>query len=148
MRTYYVFNINNYFSYIYKKKPYKMYKMLEEIYHTNSHDIVLSYKLFEQIALPFNKNKLNAYIKIKYIENINYYRKDNIHIVMNNNEYSKLVISNSNIKIKTNINIPIFLKDIHDYCENIFVCDFKNKDYFWLEKINKNDCKNNEILVQ
>ena len=101
MRTYYVFNINNYFSYIYKKKPYKIYKMLESIMKENAHDMVLSYKLFEQIALSFNKNKLNAYFKFNYESNPNYYYKDNIHIIANNNEYTKLVITNSNIKIKT-----------------------------------------------
>lgn len=139
MRTYYVFNINNYFSYIYKKKPYKIYKMLESIMKENAHDMVLSYKLFEQIALSFNKNKLNAYFKFNYETNPNYYYKDNIHVIMNNNEYTKLVITNSNIKIKTNINFPIFLKSIYEYKENIFICDFVKKDYFWLESIEKNE---------
>lgn len=139
MRTYYVFNINNYFSYIYKNKPYKIYKMLESIMKENAHDMVLSYKLFEQIALSFNKNKLNAYFKFNYETNPNYYYKDNIHVIMNNNEYTKLVITNSNIKIKTNINFPIFLKSIYEYKENIFICDFVNKDYFWLESIEKNE---------
>ena len=137
MRTYYVFNINNYFSYIYKKKPYKIYKMLESIMKENAHDMVLSYKLFEQIALSFNKNKLNAYFKFNYESNPNYYYKDNIHIIANNNEYTKLVITNSNIKIKTNINFSIFLKSIYEYQENIFICDFVNKDYFWWDSIEK-----------
>lgn len=148
LRTYYIFNINNYFSYIYKKKPYKLYKMIEEIYHTNNHDIVLSYKLFDIIALPFNKNKLNAYIKFNNSENISYYNKNNIHIIMNNNEYSKLVINNANLKIKTNINIPSFLNNIYQYKENLFVCDFNNKDYFWLEKVEENDCINKEYEVK
>ena len=29
MRTYYLFKINKYFAYIYKKWPYKMYKIIE-----------------------------------------------------------------------------------------------------------------------
>jgi len=113
--------------------------MLESIMKENAHDMVLSYKLFEQIALSFNKNKLNAYFKFNYETNPNYYYKDNIHVIMNNNEYTKLVITNSNIKIKTNINFPIFLKSIYEYKENIFICDFVNKDYFWLESIEKNE---------
>lgn len=147
LRTYYIFNINNYFSYIYKKKPYKLYKMIEEIYHTNN-DIILSYKLFNMVAIPFNKNKLNTFIKFNNTENNHYYNKCNIHIIMNNNEYSKLIINNSNLKIKTNINIPSFLKDIYKYKENVFVCDFNNKDYFWLEKTSENDCINEEYLVK
>lgn len=133
MRTYYVFNINNYFSYIYKQKPYKVYKMLENIEKTSSHDMVLSYKLFEQIAFPFNKSKLNAYLKFNYENDTNYHYKSNIHVLMNNNEYTKLVITNASIKIKTNVNFPSFLKGIYKYTDNLFVCDFVNKDYFWLE---------------
>ena len=57
MRTYYIFNINNYFTYMYKNKPYRIYKILEEMYNVKKSDIVLSYKLFEQIAYSFNKNK-------------------------------------------------------------------------------------------
>ena len=49
-------------------------------------------------------------------------------------EYAKLSIKNANIKIKTNINFPIFLKTIYNYTDNIFICDFVNKDYFWLDK--------------
>ena len=44
---------------MYKNKPYRIYKILEEMYNVKKSDIVLSYKLFEQIAYSFNKNKLN-----------------------------------------------------------------------------------------
>ena len=66
MRTYYIFNINKSLSYIYQKNPYKIYKMLEEIYHTCDKDLVLTYKFFEQVAYPFDKNKINSYLKNKY----------------------------------------------------------------------------------
>ena len=32
--------------------------------------------------------------------------------------------------------INSFIKDIIDSKENVFVIDFKNKDYFWLNQIN------------
>ena len=38
MRTYYIFNVNRYFSYMYKNKPFKMYKIFEEIYYSKSYD--------------------------------------------------------------------------------------------------------------
>ena len=42
------------------------------------------------------------------------------------------------LKIKTNINYPKFFDNINTYSDNIFVCDFINNDYFWLNKIAKN----------
>ena len=33
--------------------------------------------------------------------------------------------------------------DINNYSDNIFICDFDNKDYFWLNKVVKNE----KILV-
>ena len=109
MRTYYIFNINNYFTYMYKNKPYRIYKILEEMYNVKKSDIVLSYKLFEQIAYSFNKNKLNEYVKYLFKNNTSYYNRLNSHIICNNQEYTKLTINNSNIKIKSNINYPSFL---------------------------------------
>ena len=31
------------------------------------------------------------------------------------------------------------------YLDNIFVCDFKNKDYFWLDALNKD--RQNELSL-
>ena len=61
MRTYYIFKINKYFSYVYKNKSYKLYKMIEEIYHVNKYDMVLTYKMYEQVALTFSKSEINSY---------------------------------------------------------------------------------------
>ena len=36
--------------------------------------------------------------------------------------------------------IPNTLENAHsEYKENIFICDFVNKDYFWLESIEKSE---------
>ena len=148
MRTYYIFKINKYFSYVYRNKPYKIYKTIEEIYHTKDYDMVLTYKIYEQVALTFNKNELNEYLKNIYNDNCFYNKNSNIHTYNDIYEHTKLVITNSNLKIKTNINNPIFLKDLSNYYENIFICDFVNKDYFWLGELLKKDRQNNEYLVK
>ena len=148
MRTYYIFNINNYFTYMYKNKPYRIYKILEEMYNVKKSDIVLSYKLFEQIAYSFNKNKLNEYVNYLFKYNTSYYNRLYSHIICNNQEYTKLTINNSNIKIKSNINYPSFLDILINYSDNIFVCDFINKDYFWLCKLVEKDCKKSEYEVK
>lgn len=148
MRTFFVFNINNYFTYVYRDRPFRIYKILEEMYNAKNNDIVLSYKLFEQIAHSFNKNKLNEYVRYFYRDNVSYYNKVNSHIICNNNEYTKLTINNSNLKIKSNINYPIFLDMLVKYSDNIFVCDFMNKDYFWLSKLVQKDCQKDKYAVK
>ena len=62
MRTYYIFKINKYFAYIYKKWPYKMYKIIEELYYTKEYDMLISYKYYKKFAVEFNKLALNEYI--------------------------------------------------------------------------------------
>ena len=71
-----------------------------------------------------------------------------MHMITTSIECSKLVISNSNLKIKTNAAYCKFFNIINEYSDNIFVCDFVNKDYFWLDKIFKSDCQTDKYLVK
>lgn len=145
MRTYYIFKINKYFAYIYKRFPYKMYKIIEELYYTQDYDILSSYKLYQRFAVPFNKISLNEYIYNLNKKNINYKRDNNVHII-NNEKYNRLQINSTCMILKTNDIYSIFLNDINNQQDNIFICDFKNKDYFWLDSLNK-DRQNNLSLV-
>ena len=145
MRTYYIFKINKYFAYIYKRWPYKMYKIIEELYYTKDYDMLISYKYYKKFAIEFNKLAINEYIYKTNKKNNNYYRDNNIHI-LNNDKYNKLTVNNTCIMLKTNDIYSVFLNDLSSYLDNIFICDFKNKDYFWLESLNK-DRQNNLSLV-
>lgn len=145
MRTYYIFKINKYFAYIYKRFPYKMYKIIEELYYTQDYDILSSYKFYQRFAVPFNKISLNEYIYNLNKKNINYKRDNNVHII-NNEKYNRLQINSTCMILKTNDIYSIFLNDINNQQDNIFICDFKNKDYFWLDSLNK-DRQNNLSLV-
>ena len=133
MRTYHIFKINKYFSYMYFNKPYKLYSFLEELYHTKEYDMVLTYKLYEQIAINFNKLTLNYMVSCRMKNSKNYYHQRNVHVLTNNYEYSKLNVTNSNLKIRTNVSYPSFFDIIDD--NNLFVCDFQNRDYFWLNEV-------------
>lgn len=145
MRTYYIFKINKYFAYIYKRWPYKMYKIIEELYYTKEYDMLMSYKYYQKFALEFNKLAVN-----EYIYNINkksrFYQRDNNTHVINNEKYNKLIVNSTCIILKTDDVYSVFLNDLSLYLDNIFICDFKNKDYFWLESLNK-DRQNNLSLV-
>ena len=145
MRNYYIFRINKYFAYFYKRWPHKMYKIIEELYHTKDYDMLFSYKYYQRFALPFNKLAINEYIYTINKTNINYHRDNNTHI-LGNDKYNKLTVNSTCLMLKTNDIYSVFLNDINEYLDNIFVCDFKNRDYFWLESLNK-DRQNNLSLV-
>jgi len=122
-----------------------MYKIIEELYYTKEYDMLISYKYYQKFAIEFNKLAINEYIYNLNRKNINYQRDNNIHIIQNE-KYNKLTVNSSCLILKTNDIYSIFLNDLGVYLDNIFICDFKNKDYFWLDSLNK-DRQNNLSLV-
>ena len=145
MRTYYIFYVNKYYNYLYKDKPFKMYKIFEEIYYSKDYDSIKTYHVLEEIANPFNKIMLNEYIYFEYKLKYGYKRKDNLHY-LNTTEKSILRINNYNIKIETEGNYSEFFNEISNYNNNLFVCDFENMDYFWLSKLKT--LKKEKLIVQ
>ena len=147
MRTYYIFNVNRYFNYMYKKYPYKMYKVFEEIYNTRNYDDVRTYHILEEVADPFNKIMLNEYIYYEYKFKYGYKRKENIH-TLNSKEKTILRINNYNIKIETESNYSVFFKYLNNYNNRLFVCDFDNKDYFWLNILEESSLQKEKSIVK
>lgn len=135
MRTFYIFKINNMFQTFYNDKSNILYKMFNEIYNSKSEDLINNFRLFEQITLPFNKKIFNNYILLRHGNDLYYSRKDSIHTISSKYEISRLSVNQTHLKIKTNKNINSFMKDIMNTKERVFVIDFKNKDYFWLNEI-------------
>lgn len=134
MRVYYLFKINDSFSKLYYNKTYYLYKMLEQISESSQNDFIISYRLFSQMAIAFNKTKINSDLYRNYAYDHNYFKSLNKHILDNGVEKTKLTVYNTYIKIRTNKNITEFFNVLKNE-ENIFVCDFVNKDYFWLNKV-------------
>ena len=134
MRVYYLFKINDSFSKLYHNKTYYLYKILEQISESSKNDFIISYRLFEQLAVAFNKAEVNGNI-YKHCSSSEYYRKTlNKHVLDDGIEKTKLTVYNTYVKIRTNKNITEFFK-ILEKEKNVFVCDFNNKDYFWLSKV-------------
>ncbi len=148
MRTFYIFKINSSFAHVYQERPYKLYKMLEEMYYTRNYNIQKTLELYEQLSGSFHKHAFNEYISSSLYGDYNYERNNNVHLYHNGYEFSKLIIGNANIKLESNLNYPIFFKTINDYIDSVFVCDFKEKDYFWLDKIIINDGQKDNNLVK
>lgn len=138
MRTYYAFIIKDSLMHFYSKKPYSLYKILEQIYRLKNNDIVLGYRLLEQVTKPFGARKTDKFIYKKHYDELEYSRLDDGHMIKNlySEEITFLKVFNSHVRIKTNNNFSSFFNSIQEYNENIFVCDFENQDFFWINKIN------------
>ena len=119
---------------MYKNNPLKMYKIFEEIYYSRNYDNLKTFHIMEEVSLTFNKIMLNEYIYDEYKNKYGYKKVGNKHY-LNTTEKTILRINNYNIKIETDTNYPIFFDDIKNYNNNLFVCDFDNLDYFWLDKL-------------
>ena len=136
MRTFYIFKIKNEYAELTKNNPYHLFKMLSYIYRLDTHDISRGIELFNKMTDNFNSKKIDVDLFRTYRENYFYTKFKNVH-QMNNiykKEESKLVIRKKFLLLQSTVIRPIFLNDLSKY-ENLFFCDFSNKDYFWLDKL-------------
>lgn len=136
MRTFYIFSINKSFYNLMKNNPYHLFKTMEDIHSFNNSDISVAYDLFTQIACPFDKSLINNKL-FKELNDLDFYSKfRNVHRIQNKYipEDTMLVVNKAFLILESNILKPAFLNALKDY-KNLFVCDFKNKDYFWLNEL-------------
>ena len=131
MRVFYAFKINSFFYDMYNNNPYKLYKMLQEIHYMNDYDINDVKEKLKQIVNRINKQEINKNIIDKLYTYNDYFNKENTHIICDNHEYTKLIVEDYLIKIKSNQKYPLILETLTD--ENIFVCDFINREYFFVD---------------
>ncbi len=136
MRTFYIFKINDEFYSLTKDCPYNLYKSLEQIYRLNKVNLSDAYNLFSSICLPFDKGKINKNIFDEYKDNESYVKFNNVHMINDyfTNEKSKLIIKSTHLKLTTSKIKPIYFDNLKSV-KGIFVCDFKNVDYFYLEQV-------------
>ena len=136
MRKYYLFKINNIFYNLTKNNLYNLYKAIETIYPIKEQDLPYFYNYFNVIRDTFNKEYLNNNIYEYYKNRHSYTKVNNTHMIYDyyTKEESKLIINTNYLLIKSTKQIPTFLKAITRK-EKIFVIDFDNIDYFWLEEL-------------
>ena len=132
MRTFYIFNINKDIANLYKNNEFVLYDILYEIYKLDRNDIVLGFKFFKQFVNRINKNDLNVFIYNNLKNNMTYMKNIDKHIINDrfSNESSELDIHNSHAILKSNLEVSKFE-------DSFFVCDFLNKDYFWMNNLIK-----------
>ena len=136
MRHFYIFNISNEFIILTKTHPYTLFKTFEELYYMPKKDINYGANIYDNITTPIEKINLNKEIFNDYKLDDHYTKFMNTHLYNNyfSDENTKLTINNSFIKLDTTSINPVFFKFLNKY-NHLFVCDFENKDYFWLESI-------------
>jgi len=120
MRKYYLFNLKNK-----DLKPSKIYNILEELFYLNKNKYKYGLNIFNNICSPFKKNEILVFLSSKYKINGNLIKIDDL-------EKTTIEIKNCLIIIECNQNTSEIFKYLNSLEKNIFVCDFKNKDYFYL----------------
>lgn len=136
MRTYFVFKIKKHYASLAKNRPYQIYKTIEDLYYLTSKELLNSNNIFLQIHDKFNTENLNNLVYNTFKDTYSYTKYQNTHRIIDyfKDEKTKMIINQSYIMIKTTKEIPTFFK-ILSKRKNIFICDFINKDYFWLSNI-------------
>lgn len=137
MRLYYIFNVKSEITNLYKDKPASLYRILENIYYMHEEDINYGFSIFKQLT---NKNKvmeLNNLLYIKLHKDLIYSKIDNEHIIndLYHDEVSILKIKSSHLLLESNKSVSSFFKILLDINNNYFVCDFKDKDFFFIDEI-------------
>lgn len=136
MRTFHIFKIKNEYAVLMKNNSYQLFRLLDFIYNLDKKDVVKGAELFYKVVDNFNSKEFDNQIFKKYQENYFYTKFKNIHQVNNiyQKEQSKLIVKKHFLLLESTIVKPTFLDDLKEF-NNLFLCDFENKDYFWLEKI-------------
>ena len=135
MREFFIFNMKDEFKSLYQDKPSILYHIFEQIYLLKEEDVNYGYSVFKQLTKKVEKEKIDKHLFLEYHQSIPYSKRENIHFYNNpvHDEISSLEVKRCFLRLKTNYYDSFFLHELNTIGNNYFVCDFKNKDYFFLE---------------
>ncbi len=136
MRTFYIFKIKEEYATLTKNNPYQLFRMLDFIYTLDKSDANKGADLFYKVVERFNEKNLDIHLFKKYRENYFYTKYKNVHQINNlyKKEESKLIVKKHFLLLKSTLIKPTFIEDLKEE-NHLFLCDFENKDYFWLDKL-------------
>lgn len=120
MKEYHLFIIKDEYVNMYKNRPLFLYDIIAYLYKLKT-ELNYGISLYEQICKRINIKSMQYYLESKFN-------------ACGNNVYGiaddLIILKPTRIIVKTdNYNI---IKLFNLYSKNIFVCDFINNDYFWL----------------
>ena len=135
MRTFYIFKINRELAILTKEIPYNLFKTIDNLFYLDSFNMGISNKMYHNIFLKFEPDYVNKRINSLFKNNRFYSYDGSVHTL--NNKYrpenSTLKVYKTHIILKTDAVNPSLLVNFLS-SDNLFVCDFKNRDYFWLNQ--------------
>jgi len=134
MKVYYIFKLKHEFIDLYKDTPSVLYNILRNIYYLDKEEIDYGYNLFRQLTLPIEKNKIDKELFIKFHQDRPYSKRKDIHYINNlyKNEVSRLVVSNSYLKLELEQNFSTFFDILSKNYNDLFACSFNKCDFFFL----------------
>ncbi len=131
-----MFKVSDEYSNLTKNIPYNLYNTYLSIKLSNKNNLEHLYNQYKNITSSLEVIHINRllYGKMKDMDGYSLYR--NIHMYNNyySDEVSKLTIYNSFFVLKSNKPNSTFFTILYSI-PNLFVIDFENKDYFWLNNI-------------
>lgn len=137
MRRFYIFSVRDELMSLYKENPGNLYKILNSIYAMEESELTYAYNLFKQICCSVDTLAINNKLYLKMHNDLVYTKIDNEHIINNlyKDEVSVLKIKKSHLVLDCNNSYSTFFNFLNNYDSNLFVCDFKSSDYFFLSDI-------------
>ena len=111
-------------------------------YHYLRHQKANNISLFNQLCVPINISFLNSYFDNKIFIRNN--KNKHIYLSRKTDEKTLIEIRHPCIIMLTNRNFSKLFKVFNYYSKKIFVCDFQNQDYFWLDNQYINNHQQNE----
>ena len=139
MRMYYIFNVKSDVASLYRNNPSSLYKILESIYFMHREEVDYGFNLFKQITNKVKVLELNNLIYIKMHKDMIYSKISDEHIIndLYKDEVSILKVKSSHLLLESNKSYPSFFKLLHIINPDYFVCDFKEKDFFFIDNVVK-----------
>ena len=137
MRTFYIFKIKKHFAILTRNNPYSLFKTIKEIYKLKESELKKTRNIFKYIQDTIDTDNINIQIYKQYKNKYTYTKFKDIHTINNyyTKEKSRLTINKTYMLLRTNEQIPSFLKTLTNTKQDMFACDFENKDFFWLEDL-------------
>ena len=143
MKVYYIFKIKNEIANLYKDTPSILYNILKNIYYMDQSSVEYGYHLFNQLTQSLDKLKIDKDLYIEMHQDIPYTKQKDIHRIHNiyKDEISTLRINHVYMKLVLEQDFSSFYPYLLKKENNLFVCNFKNTDFFFLEDYLKKTCE-------
>ncbi len=134
---YYIFDVKNDIANLYRDNQGSLFRILENIYYIHADDIMYGFNIFKQLTNKIKVGEFNNNIYIKLHKDLVYAKTNGEHVIndLYHDEVSILKVKSSHLLLESNKSYSSFFKVLNDVNPNYFICDFKEKDFFFINDI-------------